>query len=54
MKKALLLGSKGCGNVIVESAFALSGVPLDYEEVDYSPGRATRERLLSGAQVVRL
>ena len=47
MKNALMLGSKGCGNVIVESALAHAGVPFDYEEVDYSAGSATRERLLS-------
>ena len=47
VKKALLLGCKGCGNVIVESALALAGVPFDYEEVDYSAGSATRDRLLS-------
>ena len=47
MEKTLLLGSKGCGNVIVESALALAGVPFDCEEVDYSPGSTTRERLLS-------
>ncbi|MEP7069730.1 MAG: glutathione S-transferase family protein [Usitatibacter sp.] len=47
MKKALLLGCKGCGNVIVESALAAAGMPFDYEEVDYAPGSATRDRLLS-------
>jgi GST-like protein len=41
-----LLGSKGCGNAIVEAAFALAGVPLEHEEVDYTPGSPTRERLL--------
>ena len=41
-----LLGCKGCGNVIVEAAFALARVPLDYEEVDYSTGSPTRARLL--------
>ena len=45
-KKHLLLGCKGCGNAIVEAAFALAGVPLDYEEVDYSAGSPTRARLL--------
>lgn len=45
--KPLLLGSKGCGNAIVECAFALAGLPLDCEEVDYSPGSPTRARLLS-------
>jgi len=47
MKNPLLLGCKGCGNAIVESAFALAGVPLDYEEVDYSSASPTRERLLA-------
>jgi GST-like protein len=41
-----LLACKGCGSVIVESAFALAGIPLDIEEVDYSEGSPTRERLL--------
>jgi len=45
--KPLLLGCKGCGNLIVECAFALAGLPLDCEEVDYSPGSPTRERLLA-------
>jgi len=47
MKNHLLLGCKGCGNVIVESAFALAGIPLDYEEVDYSAASPTRARLLA-------
>ena len=41
-----LLGCKSCGNVIVEAAFALAGVPLAIEEVDYSAGSPTRQRLL--------
>jgi GST-like protein len=41
-----LLGCKGCGSAIVESAFALAKVALEYEEVDYSAGSPTRERLL--------
>ena len=41
-----LLGCRGCGNVIVEAAFALAGVPLAIEEVDYGAGSATRQRLL--------
>jgi len=45
--RPLLLGSKACGNAIVEFAFALAGLPLDCEEVDYSPGSPTRDRLLS-------
>jgi len=47
VKNPLLLGCKGCGNAIVEAAFALAGVPLDIEEVDYSPGSPTRDRLLA-------
>lgn len=45
-KAARLLGCKGCGNGIVEAAYALAGVPLDVEEVDYSAGSPTRSRLL--------
>lgn len=41
-----LLGCKGCGSAIVEAAFALAKIPLDYEEVDYGAGSSTRERLL--------
>jgi GST-like protein len=47
MKNPLLLGCKGCGNAIVEGAFALAGVPVDTEEVDYSAASPTRERLLA-------
>jgi GST-like protein len=47
MKKPLLLGGKGCGNAIVESAFAVAGIAYDYEEVDYSAGSPTRPRLLA-------
>jgi GST-like protein len=46
MTNPRLLGSKGCGNAIVEAAFALAGLALDREEVDYSPGSPTRSRLL--------
>lgn len=46
MTNPRLLGSKGCGNAIVEAAFALAGLALDREEVDYSPGSPTRGRLL--------
>lgn len=45
-KQHLLLGCKGCGSAVVECAFALAGVPLDYEEVDYGGGSPTRARLL--------
>ena len=42
-----LLACRGCGSAIVEAAFALAGVPLEREEVDYSPGSPTRARLLA-------
>jgi GST-like protein len=45
--RPLLLGCRGCGSAIVEFAFALAGLPLDTEEVDYSPGSPTRDRLLA-------
>jgi len=47
MKRPLLLGCKGCGNTIVEAAFAVAGIPIDYEEVDYSDDSPTRPRLLA-------
>ncbi len=46
MKRPLLVGSAGCGSIIVEFAFNLAGLPYDYEEVDYSDDSATRARLL--------
>ena len=46
MEKPLLLGCKGCGNAIVEAAFAVAGIPIDTEEVDYSDASPTRPRLL--------
>ena len=46
MKDHRLLGCPGCGSAIVEAAFAIAGIPLEYEEVDYEPGSATRDRLL--------
>ena len=42
-----MLGARGCGNAIVECAFALAGLPLDYEEVDYGADSPTRPRLLA-------
>jgi len=41
-----LLACKGCGSVVIEAAFALAGVPLEVEEVDYSAASPTRARLL--------
>lgn len=45
MTKLLVLGSKGCGSVIVEAALTLAGIPFDREETDYSTA-AGRARLL--------
>jgi GST-like protein len=45
--RPLLLGCKGCGNAIVEFAFALARLPLECEEVDYDRGSPTRDRLLA-------
>jgi GST-like protein len=46
MKKPLLVGSAGCGSIIVEFGLNLAGIAYDYEEVDYGEGSATRARLL--------
>jgi len=46
MKKPLLLGSTGCGSVIVEFGFNLAGLSYDYEAVDYADDSPTRPRLL--------
>ena len=45
-RKHRLLGCKGCGSAIVECAFAVASIPLDYEGVDYGAGSPTRARLL--------
>jgi GST-like protein len=41
-----LLACKGCGSVVIEAAFALAGIPLELEQVDYSEDSPTRARLL--------
>ena len=46
MKRPLLVGSAGCGSIIVECAFKLAGIAYDYEEVDYADDSPTRVRLL--------
>jgi GST-like protein len=43
----LLLGCAGCGSAIVEAAFALAGLPLEREEVDYGADSPTRDRLIA-------
>ena len=45
MKTPLLIGCKGCGNTIVEAAFALARLPCALEEADYSDDSPTRERI---------
>ena len=47
MKELRLLACKGCGSAIAEAAFELAGLPYEREEVDYSAGSPTRERLLA-------
>lgn len=42
-----VIGSRGCGSVIVEAALTVAGVRYDREEVDYEPGSPTRDRLLA-------
>lgn len=46
MSRLLLLGTPGCGSVIVEMALALAGMPYDHEVVDYAADSPTRARLL--------
>jgi GST-like protein len=46
MKKPLLLGSAGCGSIVVEFGFNLAGLAYDYEAVDYADDSPTRPRLL--------
>ena len=47
MKRPLLVGSAGCGSVIVECGFNVAGLGYDYEEVDYGDDSPTRSRLLA-------
>src|SRR4051812_33935930 len=47
MSNPLLVGSAGCGSVIVEFAFDVAGIRYDYEEVDYGEKSPTRARLLA-------
>lgn len=42
-----VIGSKGCGSVLVEAALTLAKVPYDREEVDYSTPGPARDRLLA-------
>lgn len=41
-----LLGCRGCGNVIIEAALTLAGLPFDYEEGDFENPGPERDRLL--------
>lgn len=42
-----VIGTKGCGSVLVEAALTLANVPFDREEVDYSTPSPARDRLLA-------
>ncbi len=44
---ARLLACPGCGSAVVEMAFALAGLPLEVEDVDYAAGSPTRGRLVA-------
>ena len=42
-----LLGCRGCGNVVVEAALRVAGLPYRYEEVDYDQPGPARDRLVA-------
>jgi GST-like protein len=42
-----LIGTKGCGSVLVEAALVLAGVAYEREEIDYSTPGPARDRLLA-------
>jgi GST-like protein len=42
-----VIGSRGCGSVIVEAALVLAGIAYDREEVDYTQPGPARDRLLA-------
>lgn len=50
-----LLGCRGCGSTIVEAAFAVAGLLLEYEEVDYDHGSPAKwvEDTQQGAKQLR-
>ena len=43
----VVLGCKGCGNVVAEACLTLAGIPFRYEEVDYDKPGPGRDRLLA-------
>ena len=45
-ERYLLLGCRGCGNVVVEAALTLAGLPFEYEEADFENAGPDRDRLL--------
>lgn len=42
-----VIGTKGCGSVILEAALTVAGLPYTHEEVDYSAPGPGRDRLLA-------
>jgi GST-like protein len=42
-----LIGCRGCGNVIVEAALTLTGLPFEWEEADYETPGPGRERIFA-------
>src|SRR5690349_20331026 len=46
-KEWLVIGTRGCGSVLVESALTLADIPYTHEEVDYATPSPARDRLLA-------
>ena len=42
-----VIGTKGCGSVLVEAALTLANLPYEHEEIDYAKPSADRDRLLA-------
>jgi GST-like protein len=41
-----VIGTRGCGSVIVEAALVVAGLPYEHDEVDYATPGPGRDRLL--------
>jgi len=46
-KEWRVIGTRGCGSVLVESALTLANIPFTHEEVDYATPSPARDRLLA-------
>ncbi|HSS00947.1 MAG TPA: cupin domain-containing protein [Kofleriaceae bacterium] len=42
-----VIGTQGCGSVLVEAALVLAGIPYELEQIDYSKPGPARDRLLA-------